>query len=266
LTQKKSETKEIAPWQPGRVLTEADAQKLTIYLVAKAEREIAEERKNHGAEYPKVGTPAYEACVAELAYRLAENWIGAGSASKFQLVDWIEREGLYFHHPRQWESLEQMLLDIADSVTSASGQSVYTRLAKDILPFVREHGIADAVDLMAIIMEPEGGKSKLYHSLPWLTEAVRRGKKRVVKAIINDVRDRSKTRKDLIDKWGSKVPIPPAPAELRLNGSGQWVLTIHMSEEQKRLILSRLRDRVAYNESPFNPEETLQRLYGEENV
>ena len=261
---KKDETKEIVPWQPGRVLTEADAQMLTVYLVAKAEREIAEERKDHGAEYPKKGTPAYEACVAELAYRLAENWIGAGNASKLQLVDWIERESLYFHHPRQWETLEQMLLDIADSVTSASGHSVYTRLAKEILPFVREHKIADAVDLMGIIMEAEGGKSKLYHALPILSEAIKRKKKRVVRAILDDVKDRSKTRKDLMDRWGSKVPIPPAPAELRLNGNGQWVLTIHMDEEQKRLILSRLRDRVAYNESPFQPERVLERLYPKE--
>jgi hypothetical protein len=245
------------------VLTEADAQKLTVYLVARAERDIQEERKG-GAEYPKKGTPAYEACIAELAYRLAENWIGAGNASKFQLVDWIERDGLYFHHPRQWETLEQMLLDIADNVSSASGHSVYTRLAKEVLPFVREHEIADAVDLMSIIMEPEGGKSKLYHALPMLSEAINRGKKRVVKAILDDVKDRSKTRKDLADRWGSKIPIPPAPAELRLNENGQWVLTIHMNEEQKRLILSRLQNRVAYDESPFRPDAVLERLYGEE--
>jgi len=38
-----------------------------------------------------------------------------------------------------------------------------------------------------------------------------------------------------------------------------------MTEEQKRLILSRLRDRIAYDESPFQPDRVLERLYGEED-
>jgi hypothetical protein len=260
----KNENVKVVPWQPGRVLTEADAQRLTVYLVAKAEKEIKEEREQHRADYPKVGTPAYEACVAELAYRLAENWVGAGNASKLQLVDWIERESLYMHHPRQWETLEQMLLDIADNVTSQSGHSVYTRLAKEVLPFLRQHEIADAVDIMGILMEPEGGKSKLYHALPWLSEAIRRGKRRVVRAIMEDVKDKGTSRKQLRQRWSPKVPIPPAPAELRGNGYGMWELVIHMSNEQKRLILSRLRDRVEYNESPYPPDRVLERLYGKE--
>jgi len=241
-----SDTVEIVPWQPDllELSTEKIAQ-LTAYLST-----LAESHLKHIAlqdpDFPTEGQPEWEAKVAQLTYRLVLNWTRAGEASELQIMDWIERESLYLW--LGWSTLEQMLEDIAQDA-SPSGRSVWTRVAKTVLPFVREHEIADVTDMMRLISKGGKGRSKLYHALPIISEAISEGDTETVKSVLDDVLDETQTRRDVLDKWrGSRDIIPPAPAELRQDGQGTWTLTVTMSDEQKRLIVSRLRDRIRMEE------------------
>lgn len=238
---------EIVPWQPDllELSTEKIAQ-LTAYLSTLAESYLRDHVAPQDPDFPDEDEPEWEARVAQLTYRLVLNWTRAGEASELQIMDWIERESLYLW--LGWNTLEQMLEDIAQDA-SPSGRSVWTRVANTVLPYVREHKIADVTDMMRLISKGGGGRSKLYHALPIITEAIGDGHTGIVKDILDDVLDERKTRRDVLDKWrGSRDVIPPAPAKLRRDGQETWTLTIHMDADQKRLIMSRLRDRIRMEE------------------